>query len=74
VALRLGCNFIGIELYDEYAEIAEKRCRQAHRIYEAKKPMTPSTATFAPPMNDRVPDEMSCDLDSEVGVLSQPAL
>ena len=75
MALRLGCNFIGVELYDEYAEIAEKRCRHAHRIYEAKKPMTPSTATVAPLLNDPVPPEMGCDGDcGGMGVPLQPAL
>ena len=29
VAIKLGRDFIGIELYDEYASIAEQRCREA---------------------------------------------
>ncbi len=29
VALKLGRHFIGIELYEDYAQIAEDRCRQA---------------------------------------------
>jgi len=57
VALRLGRNFVGIELYDEYAEIAEERCRLAHRIYEAESSLAPSTETFTLPVNDLAPDE-----------------
>ena len=29
VAIKLGRDFIGVELYDEYASIAEQRCREA---------------------------------------------
>jgi DNA modification methylase len=29
VAIKLGRDFVGIELYDEYATIAEQRCREA---------------------------------------------
>jgi len=29
VAIKLGRGFVGIELYDEYASIAEQRCREA---------------------------------------------
>jgi hypothetical protein len=64
VALKLGRNFIGIELYSEYAEIAEERCRLAHHIYEEKKPTTPSTAAFVRPVKQWVPDEVNCDLHS----------
>jgi hypothetical protein len=29
VAIKLGRDLIGVELYDEYATIAEQRCREA---------------------------------------------
>jgi site-specific DNA-methyltransferase (adenine-specific) len=75
VALKLGRSFIGIELYDEYAEIAEERCREAQRIYEAKNPMTPSTAAFVRPLKRWVSDEVNCNVDSwGTNVQSQPAL
>jgi len=32
VALKLGRHFIGIELYPEYAQIAEERCREAAEL------------------------------------------
>lgn len=66
VAIKLGRNFIGIELYGDYAQIAEGRCRQAHALrskYEAEKPMTPSTADFAEPLNDTLSDEVSCNVE-----------
>src|ERR1035438_10815049 len=65
VALKLGRNFIGIELYPEYAEIAEERCRKAHALrgeYEAENPMTTITATFAEPLDDAPLDEGSCEM------------
>jgi hypothetical protein len=40
VALKLGRHFIGIELYEENAQIAEERCHQAQLLrteYEAKR-------------------------------------
>jgi site-specific DNA-methyltransferase (adenine-specific) len=48
VALKLGRNFIGIELYSEYAEIAEERCREANRIYEAGNSVTLNAESFLP--------------------------
>jgi len=63
-ALKLGRHFIGIELYDGYADIAEDRCRQAHLLrseFEAKNPMTQSTATSDEALLDTLPDEVSCD-------------
>ena len=54
VAIKQGRNFIGIELYPEYAQIAEERCRQAHALrslYEAENQMTPSTPTSAEALN-----------------------
>jgi hypothetical protein len=66
VALKLGRNFIGIELYPEYAEIAEERCRRAHALrgdYEADNPMTPSTPTSAEALNDTLSDEVVCDIE-----------
>jgi site-specific DNA-methyltransferase (adenine-specific) len=73
VALKLGRNFIGIELYSEYAEIAEERCGHAHRIYEEKKPTTPSTAAFVRPLKQWVPDEVNCDLHCGITALENPA-
>jgi site-specific DNA-methyltransferase (adenine-specific) len=64
VALKLGRHFIGIELYDEYAEIAEERCRQAHRlrsVYEGESLSAVSGET----LNETMPDEPSCGPDSE---------
>jgi site-specific DNA-methyltransferase (adenine-specific) len=71
VALKLGRNFIGIELYENHVQIAEDRCRQAHllrREYEAKNPMKASTASFEEALNDPMPDEVqfSFDFDPEV--------
>jgi hypothetical protein len=66
VALKLGRHFIGIELYDNYAEIAEERCRKAHALrsaYEADNPMTPSTPTSAEALNDTLSDEVVCDIE-----------
>ena len=75
VALKLGRNFIGIDLYENYAQIAEERCREARRIYEGANPLTPSTAAFPLAVNDPAPDEMSCDLDSKcTGLLAQLGL
>lgn len=75
VALKLGRNFVGIELYSEYAEIAEHRCREAYRIYEAADPMPPGAVTFVRVVNDPVPHRMNCHLGSETtGFLAQPAL
>jgi len=45
VALKLRRDFIGIELYENYAQIAEDRCHQAQLLrgeYEAKNPMKPA--------------------------------
>jgi site-specific DNA-methyltransferase (adenine-specific) len=74
VALKLGRHFVGIELYSEYAEIAEERCRKAHRIYEAKNARTPGAATVAPVVNHFVPEEVSGKVEFwGIGVRSQPA-
>jgi site-specific DNA-methyltransferase (adenine-specific) len=65
VALKLGRHFIGVELYDNYAQIAEERCRKAHALrskYEAENPMTPSTAAFAEPLDNARLDEESCEM------------
>jgi hypothetical protein len=66
VALKLGRHFIGLELYDEYAKIAEDRCRQAHRLrsdFEAENQMTPSTVTFEEGLLDTLPGEARCDVE-----------
>jgi site-specific DNA-methyltransferase (adenine-specific) len=66
VALKLGRHFIGIELYDEYAQIAEDRCRQAHLLrteFEAKDPMKTSTATSDENLPDTLPGEARCDVE-----------
>ena len=66
VAIKLGRNFIGIELYENYAEIAEERCRKAHALrseYEAENPMTPITAAFAEPLDDTLSDEAGGDIE-----------
>jgi hypothetical protein len=66
VALKLGRHFIGIELYENYAQIAEDRCCQAHFLrseFEAKNPMKASTASFDEALNDTMPDEVHCDVE-----------
>ena len=62
VALKLGRHFIGIELYEENAQIAEDRCRHAYDLrseYEAENPMKASTASF-----DEALNRMKCDSGS----------
>lgn len=71
VALKLGRHFIGIELYENHAQIAEDRCRQAHLLrsdYEAKSPMKASTASFDEALNDPMPDEVQFGFDFDAGV------
>jgi hypothetical protein len=66
VALKLGRHFIGIELYEENAQIAEERCGQAHRLrgeFEAKNPMKASTTSFDEALNDMMPDEVQFRFD-----------
>ena len=65
VSIKLGRNFVGIELYENYAQIAEERCRQAHALrstYEAENPMTPSTTTPTE-AHDTVSDEVGGDVE-----------
>lgn len=71
VALKLGRHFIGIELYENYADIAEDRCRQAHLLrseFEAKNQMKASTASFDEALNDPMPDEVQFGFDFDAGV------
>jgi hypothetical protein len=66
VALKLGRHFIGIELYDGYADIAEDRCRRAHLLrteYEAWNPVKASTPFFDEALDDTMPDEVDYGLD-----------
>jgi len=59
VALKLGRNFVGLELYDEYAEIAEERCRQAHVLrgrYEEDL-LVSGLGSLAAPADETTPDE-----------------
>jgi site-specific DNA-methyltransferase (adenine-specific) len=70
-AVRLGRNFIGIELYENNVQIAEDRCRQAHLLrteFEAKNPMKASTASFDEALNDPMPDEVQFRFDFDPGV------
>ena len=70
VAIKQGRNFIGVELYPEYAEIAEERCRKAHALrskYEADNQMTPSTPTSADAQNDMLSDEVGGDVEMANG-------
>jgi hypothetical protein len=65
VALKLGRHFIGVELYDDYAQIAEERCRKAHALrceYEAENQMTPSPAAFVGTQDDARLDEGGCEM------------
>jgi DNA modification methylase len=62
VALKLGRNFVGIELYENYAQIAEERCRQAYNLrskFEAENRM-PSTDMMNESVLDMLPAEVSC--------------
>jgi DNA modification methylase len=71
VALKLGRHFIGIELYENHAQIAEERCRQAHLLrseFEAKNPMKASTPSFDEAPNDPMPDEVDYSLGFYAGV------
>lgn len=71
VALKLGRHFIGIELYDGYADIAEDRCRQAHFLrseYELRNPIKASTPSFDEALNDTMPDEVQFGFDFDEGV------
>src|ERR1019366_4420760 len=55
VAIKQGRHFVGVELYPEYAQIAEERCRKAHALriaYETENPMTPITAAFVGTQDD----------------------
>jgi site-specific DNA-methyltransferase (adenine-specific) len=70
VALKLGRHFIGIELYENHAQIAEDRCRQAHLLrseFEAKNPIKASTASFDEALNDPMPDEVQFRFDFDPG-------
>jgi site-specific DNA-methyltransferase (adenine-specific) len=71
VALKLGRNYVGIELYENHAQIAEDRCRQAHllrREYEARNPIKASTPSFDEALNDTMPDELQFRFDFDAGV------
>jgi hypothetical protein len=71
VALKLGRHFIGIELYENNAQIAEDRCRQAHLLrgeYEARNPIKASTASFDEALNDTMPDQVQFRFDFDAGV------
>jgi DNA modification methylase len=67
VALKLGRNFIGIDLYENYAQIAEERCRRAQALrsaYEVRHGAE-SVAPFpAPSLPDASSQHGSVDLDS----------
>jgi site-specific DNA-methyltransferase (adenine-specific) len=71
VSLKLGRHFIGIELYEENAQIAEERCRHAHLLrtkYEAENPMKATTASFDEALNDPMTDEVEFGFDFDAGV------
>jgi hypothetical protein len=71
VALKLGRHFIGIELYEENAQIAEDRCRQAYLLrskFEARNPMEANTGTLDEALNDPMPDEVQFRFDFDAGV------
>jgi site-specific DNA-methyltransferase (adenine-specific) len=76
VALKLGRHFIGIELYEENAQIAEDRCRQAHAMrtkYEADNPMKATTPSFDEVLNDPMTDEVEFGFDFDAGVAWEEA-
>jgi len=71
VALKLGRHFMGIELYEENAQIAEERCRQAHFLRsedELRNPIKASTPSFDQAPNDTMPDEVQFGFDFDPGV------
>jgi DNA modification methylase len=66
VALKLGRNYVGIELYEENAQIAEQRCHQAHLLrskYEAENQLTKGTEDGAESEDYIPPNERSCDVE-----------
>lgn len=66
VAIKLGRNFIGVELYPQYAQMSEERCRQAEilrRTYEAANISASSADTSALPLDNTMPHHASHDLD-----------
>jgi hypothetical protein len=70
-AVRLGRNFIGIELYEENAQISQERCYQAHLLrceFKAKNPMKASTRSSDEALNDPIPDEVQFGFDFDAGV------
>jgi site-specific DNA-methyltransferase (adenine-specific) len=76
VALKLGRHFIGIELYENHAEIAEDRCRQAHLLgseYEARNPIKASIPSLEQALNDPMPDEVQFRFDFDAGGLWEEA-
>jgi hypothetical protein len=59
------------ELYENHAQIAEDRCRQAHLLrgeYEARNPIKASTASFDEALNDTMPDQVQFRFDFDAGV------
>jgi DNA modification methylase len=76
VALKLGGRFIGIELYDENAQIAEERCRQSHaqrKADEAKHALVFVPQALAA-LDDTELDEADYDFNAErtAALHSQP--
>jgi hypothetical protein len=66
VALKLGRHFIGIELYEENAQIAEDRCHQAHLLrseFEAKNPIKARSASIDEALNETQSGDVPCDVD-----------
>jgi site-specific DNA-methyltransferase (adenine-specific) len=69
VVLKLGRNFMGIELYEENVQIAEGRCRQAYLLrseFEARNPLK-ATTSFDEALNDPMPDEVEFGFDFDEG-------
>jgi DNA modification methylase len=76
VALKLGGNYVGIELYPDNAQIAEERCTQAPLLrseFEAKNPIKASTPFFDEILNDPMPDEVQFEFDFDPGALWEDA-
>ena len=70
--LKLGRHFIGIELYENNAQIAEDRCRQAYLLrseYEARNPIEASIPSLEQALNDPMPDEVQFRFDFDAGGL-----
>jgi len=67
-AIKLGRHFVGIELYGDYAQIAEERCRLVYLLrseYEAENPPILPPNRLLLPADNPVSDDVSFCSDSD---------